>query len=87
MTITIQPELERLLLERAKAEGLSADAYVAQLIRENVDWQDQPLSADDLDFVDIQASVQEGLAQAEANQTRPAREVFAGLRAKYGLSD
>jgi predicted transcriptional regulator len=89
MTITIAPELEGLVQERAHAAGLSVEAYVESLIREDFDWaecSEPELEETDEEFAEIKAAVEEGLAQAERGETIPAEQVFAELRAKYGLS-
>jgi hypothetical protein len=67
MTITITAELEAQVQERARAEGLSVDAYVERLIREEewTEWDERALEASDPEFAEIQAAVAEGLAQAE----------------------
>ena len=89
MTISIAPELERVVHERADAAGMSVEAYVESLIREDSHWVEgcEPeLDERHEEFADIQAAVEEGLAQAERGETTPAEQVFDGLRAKYGLS-
>ena len=86
MTITIPPDVERLALESAAAEGVSVEAYVAQLIRED-EWADvEPITEDDPEFEDVRAAVMEGLEQAERGEMRPLDEVVAEIRAKYGFS-
>ncbi len=74
MKITISAELEAQLEQKASAEGLTVEAYVERLIRE-----------DDAEFDEIRAAVSEGLAQAERGEGKPAREVFAELRARHGV--
>jgi hypothetical protein len=89
MTITIAPELESQLLEKAQAEGLTVEAYVGRLIRDEEDWQERfeaPLSESGPEFAEIRTAVQAGLEQAEGAEARPAVEVFAELRAKHGIS-
>jgi predicted transcriptional regulator len=89
LTITISAELEIEVRNKARAEGLSVEAYVERLIREDEEWVEQseePLDDRDPEFVDIRAAVTEGLEQAERGESRPAEQVFAELRAKYGIS-
>ena len=78
MTITIPPQLEAHVRDNAQAEGVSIDAYIEHLIRNDVDENDP-------EFAEIQAAVREGLQQAEHGEGRPAGEVFAGLRANHGI--
>ena len=89
MTITISAELEAQMKEKAKAEGITVEAYVERLIREDAAWaesMEEPLDETDTECDDIRAAVSEGLAQAERGEGKPARDVFAGLRARHGLS-
>jgi predicted transcriptional regulator len=88
MTITIPSELEVAVRNKAEVEGLSIEAYVERLIREDEQFGEQfeePLDDNDPELVDIRAAVVEGLEQAERGGSRPAEEVFAELRAKYGI--
>ncbi len=88
MTITISAELEAQMQEKAKAEGISVEAYVERLIREDAAWAESleaPLHETDAEHDEIHAAVSEGLAQAECGEGKPARDVFAGLRARHGL--
>lgn len=89
MTITIASELDEQVSKRAHAEGLSVQAYVERLIREEDGWIEQaeePLAETDPEFAEISTAVQEGLLQAERGEARSAREVFAALRARHGVS-
>lgn len=88
MTISIAPELEAQVRQRAQWEGISVEAYLERLILEDEDWgecSEIPLEEDEAEFADIQASVMEGMEQAERGEFRPADEVFRELRAKHGL--
>ena len=89
MTISIAPELEAQVREKAQLEGLTVEAYVEFLIREDEGWKErveEPLDEMDPEFEEIRAAVQEGLEQAERGESKPASEVFAELRAKYGMA-
>jgi len=80
MTITLPSELA----------GLTVEAYVERLIREEDVWatlSEPTLTEDSPDFAEIQAAIDEGLTPAEAGASVPAHQVFAQLRAKYGVSD
>jgi hypothetical protein len=62
MTITISPELEAQVRNKAQAEGLSVDAYVERLIREEEEWARQLSGAfdeNDPDFPEIHAAISE----------------------------
>ncbi|MDP8988828.1 MAG: hypothetical protein M3N41_01945 [Acidobacteriota bacterium] len=88
MKITISAELEEQLQQKAHAEGLTAEAYVERLIREDAKWEEkteEPLQENDPEYDQIRAAVSEGLAQAERGEGKPAREVFAELRTRHGV--
>jgi predicted transcriptional regulator len=88
MNLSISPELEVQLRYKAEAEGISIEAYVERLIREDEEWDEQsepPLDEKHPEFENIRAAVMEGLAQAGRGQSRPAEEVFAELPAKHGI--
>ena len=88
MTITIPPQLEDHVRDKAQAEGVSIEVYIAQLIRDDEEWIEEPegpLDEKDPDFAEIQAAVREGLQQAERGESRPAEEVFADLRDRHGI--
>jgi len=91
MNLTVSPELETQLRNKARAEGMSVEAYVERLIREdeaNRDWDERSepsLDENDPEFENTRVAVMEGLAQAERGESRPAEEVFAELRAKHGI--
>jgi len=87
MAILISPDLEAQARQKARAEGLTTEAYVERLIREDEEWRELPeesFDETDPEFAEIHAAVQEGLTQAERGEGRPAREVFAELRRKHG---
>ena len=63
-------------------------AHVERPILEDEEWRelpDEPLGETDAEFSEIQAALQEGLAQAERGECQPAREVFADLRRRHGI--
>jgi hypothetical protein len=67
MTITISPEAERRLRERAHAEGVSIGAYVEQLIREDEECgevAEAPIAHHDPEFGEVKAALTEGLYYA-----------------------
>jgi len=89
MDITISSELLEQARERAKAEGLTVEAYVEQLILEDQDWKEyseESLDADQPEFDEVREAVMEGLEEVERGEGKPAAETFANLRAKYGVS-
>ena len=88
--IQIAPELEAQAKERARVEGISVEAYLERLIREDGDWEEfreASLSEADPEFAGIKEAVDTGLTQADRGETTPVEEVFAALRSKHGLPD
>ncbi|MGO9273637.1 MAG: hypothetical protein ACLQOO_25935 [Terriglobia bacterium] len=88
MNLTVSSELETQLRNRAQAEGISIEAYVERLIREDEDWDEQsepPLDENDPEFEITRIAVMEGLAQAERGESRPAEEVFAELNNSHDI--
>ncbi len=78
-----------MLQQRAQAEGVSVEAYVEQLVREDEEWSElseAPITPHDPEFAEVKAAVMEGLEQAKRGESRPAEDVFAELRAKHGIS-
>ena len=90
MEITISSELVERAREMAQAEGLTVEAYVERLIREDQEWREyaeEPLDATDSEFEEVRQAVMEGLEDIERGDSKPAAEVIAELRAKYGISN
>ncbi len=83
MTIRIPPELDAEIQAKAQARGISVNAYVESLIREDEEWIEQfeeSLDNRDSEFAEIRAAVTAGLEQADRGEGRPAEEVFASTR-------
>lgn len=88
MTIRISSQLETHVREKALAQGLSVEAYIEQLIRDDERTAEEPLDPldeTDPEYVEIRAAVEEGLEEAERGEGRPADEVFAELRTRHGI--
>ena len=89
MTIIVSSDIEAQPRRRAKAEGVSMDAYIERLIRDDDEWADaaeEPAGERDPEFAEVRVAVTEGLEQARRGEGRAAEEVFTELRAKYGIS-
>ena len=74
MTITIAPQLEAHVRDKAGAEGVTVETYIEQLIREDEEWTEEserPLDDNDPQFAEIRAAVRQGLEQAERGEGRP----------------
>ena len=72
MSITLPEDILARARKQAEAAGFADDVegYVASLIED----------------ADIMASIEAGLADAEAGRFQPAREVMAELARKYNIS-
>jgi predicted transcriptional regulator len=79
MTITISPELEARLRERAAREGVDPDSAAEALIALALDWEAQ-------ERAEAIAGIQRGLEASAAGRVRPAADVFADMRAKLRRS-
>jgi Arc/MetJ-type ribon-helix-helix transcriptional regulator len=84
MNITISPELQRRIAEKVERGDIgTADAFVEQALSFYLDYEEGEM--DELEFRDTKAAIDEALEQGERGEGRPAEEVFATLRAKYGI--
>ena len=89
MTITIAPEVEALVRERAQLEGLSVDVYIEKVILDHQRWAectDCDDEEDEAEYAEIEAALERSMAQVQRGDTIPASQAFAELRAKYGYS-
>jgi len=85
MNITISPELQRRIAEKVERGDIGTpDAFVERALSFYLDYEDGEM--DELEFRDTKAAIDEALAQGERGEGRPAEEVFATLRSKYGIS-
>jgi hypothetical protein len=77
MTVTVSPNVEAQAREKAAAEGISVEAYVAKLILEDLWMEFENDSAEeDPEFVDIHSAVMEGLEQIDRGGETGPRSVF-----------
>jgi predicted transcriptional regulator len=85
MNITLSPELQKRIAEKVERDDIgTADAFVEQALNFYLDYEEGEM--DELEFCDTKAAIDEALEQGERGEGRPAEEVFAALRAKYGVS-
>lgn len=69
-------ELERFALEHGQSPADALDDAIASYL----DWQKQ-------DFEETLKGIRQGYEDVRAGRTRPAAEVFEGLRRKHGFPD
>lgn len=73
MTITISPELEVRLRERASQEGMEVDAIAETLLAAALEWNER-------EYAEAVEGIRRGLEAGAAGRVRPAAEVFADMR-------
>jgi len=85
MNISLSQELQERIAEKVERGDVgSADALVEQALNFYLDYQEAEV--DEEEFRETKAAIDEAMEQGERGEGRPAEEVFAQLRAKYGIS-
>ncbi len=75
MSITLTPETEAKLREKAAQEGREPDAVADDLLAMALEWES-------LDRAEAIAGIRRGLEASAAGRVRPAAEVFADMRTR-----
>ena len=83
MTITLTPETEALLRERAARDGQKVDALADVLLADALASDPDELTADEA--AEVRAGIGRGLADCEAGRARPASAWAATLRRELNL--
>lgn len=83
MTITLTPETEMRLRERAKRDGRDANDLASALLAEAL--ADDPDDLTDDETAQIRAGIRRGLADCEAGRAKPAAEWAAQVRREFSL--
>lgn len=78
MTITLKPETEARLRERAERDGSDMNAIADSLVAAGLEWEAR-------DQAEAAESLRLALAQSDAGRVRPFLDVAAEWRAKYQL--
>jgi len=85
MNVALSQELEKRLAEKVqRGEIQSADGLVEQAVAFYLDYEAGAM--DDQEFRETQAAIEEAREQSRLGQALPVEQVFAELRAKYGVS-
>lgn len=85
MNITLSTELQDRIAEKVEHGDVgTADALVEEALHFYFDYDEGEMA--EQEFRDTKAAIDEALEQGERGEGRPAEEVFANLRAKYGIS-
>ena len=79
MMTMLSPEVAAKAREKAAAEGVSVAGWIENL--------GEVLDETDPEFLETRREIMEALEQVERGEGVPAREFFAELRAKHGVSD
>ena len=75
MTITLTPDTEILLKDKANREGVDLNSAADRVIREALEWEAQ-------ERLEMLEGIRRGLEDSDAGRVRPADEVFAEMREK-----
>ena len=75
MTITITPDVESRLREKAEREGQDMDVLINRLLTTAMEWEA-------LDREEAIAGIRRGLEASAAGRVRTASEVFEDMRSK-----
>jgi predicted transcriptional regulator len=78
ITVTLSPETEAKLLEKAARQGKDVATVAAELLASVLEWEAQ-------DYEDAVEGVQRGLDDFEAGRFRSFEEFAEEQRRKYGL--
>lgn len=79
MNITLAPDLEKRIEERIhRGDYESPEALVSEAVSRLID-------EDEEDLRETRAAVEEAFEELDRGEGRPAEEVFAELRAEYGI--
>jgi predicted transcriptional regulator len=78
MTITLKPETEARLRERAERDGADMNAIADALVVAGLGWEAR-------EQAEAAESLRRALAESDAGKVRLFSEVAAGWRAKYNL--
>ena len=80
MTITIRPELEARLRQRAAQEGREPEDVVEELLAAALDWSD-------IDQAEAVEGIRRGLEASAAGKVRPLSQVIAEARQRHGFPE
>jgi predicted transcriptional regulator len=78
IVVTLSPELETLLLDRAARQGQEVNLVASELLAEVLEWQEQ-------DSEEAIKGIQQGLDDFECGQFRNFQEFAEEQRLKYNL--
>ncbi len=79
MTITLAPETEAKLREKANDQGQDVNAVADAMLRMALEWEAR-------DEEEAMEGIRRGLESSAARRVRPATEVFADMRAKIAAA-
>ncbi len=78
IVITLSPELETLLLDRAARQGQEVNLVASELLADVLEWQEQ-------DSTEAIEGIKQGLDDFEVGRFRDFQEFAAEQRLKYNL--
>ena len=83
MTITLTPEIETRLRERAARDGEDAGALAQALLADVL--LDDPDALTEEQIAEVRAGIRRGLAAAEAGRVKPLAQAVAEARRRHGF--
>ena len=85
MNITLSTELQERIAEKVERGDVgTVDALVEEALNFYLDYEEGDMA--EQEFRDTKAAIDTALEQGERGEGRPAGEVFADLRTRYGIS-
>ena len=78
MSITLRPETEAKLREKAEREGIDLDTLAETIIAEALAWEAQ-------DQAEAIEGIRRGIEASDVGRVRPFAEFAAEMRARYNL--
>ncbi len=79
MNITLAPDLEKRIEERIhRGDYESPEAFITEAVSRLIEEEEQEL-------LETRAAIGQAFEELDRGEARPAEEVFAELRAEYGL--
>ena len=81
MTITLTPETETRLRERAERDGQDANALADTLLADALMSDPDELTAEEV--AQMRAGIRQGMADCEAGRAQPVAEWASGLRTTH----
>ena len=80
MTITLNPQIEERLREKAERDGQNVDMLANSLITAALEWEAQ-------DQMETVEGIRRGLEDFATGRYSPAAQVFSEIKARHGIAN